>query len=105
MVPGDGYRVAFPHEHLAVMESRRRRSYRQLSSGHRTARATNRAFLTPEQAALLDEQTVRISQLESLVRHHGRRIASVEKKQVVQEDALVRLQAALDELRAKGLVT
>lgn len=104
-IPKIGYAIALPEEHRAESEKHRKRSYRQVTKARRKLTSAPRELLSEEDRRWMDETEIRLAQLESGLRHTNRRVSVLEKKVEIKEDALTRIQVALEELRAKGLVS
>lgn len=104
VVPREGYRIAPPEEHRTLSEKHRKRSYRQVTKARQKIRSAPRELLADDERKWLDETEIRLSQLESGLRHANRRVSKLEKKDEVKQDALARIQADLEKLREKGLL-
>lgn len=78
-VPGVGYRVVQPNEHISMAIGRRDRAARQIKHGVEVLGVTDLARLTPAELSIHDTQTRINVALYSAVVHHEHRIGRLEE--------------------------
>lgn len=77
-----GYKVAFPHENIDLMQERKRRASHHLQLARRTGDSTNIAKLDENQTRELADELVHLSRVQQALAHrmeeHERRIKRIE---------------------------
>jgi DNA-binding transcriptional regulator GbsR (MarR family) len=103
-VPRVGYAIAEPDEHRALAEKHRKRSYRQVKKARNKITSAPRELLSEDDRRWMDETEIRLSQLESGLRHANRRLALVERKVESKSTNEAEILEALEKLRQRGLI-
>lgn len=78
-VPGEGYRVIQPNEHMHAAQARKRRAQRQLRAMVKIGEVTDLTRLTPEELMQFDSQTRFNRAVYMAVVSHEKRLTRIEE--------------------------